>query len=177
MSSPETEHEAIRRLRASVTGDDPTLEFGDHSPFDDIRVLLAEYDRLCSAQKHAPVAWLYESWNGEDDWSKHITFEKPEGEKWQRNIVALYPGPVASTNSPTVYEMVREAYANGFEDGKLAHKTPPAILSSTDRPEIIPPSADIPTREQIRDALEKQYGKPVPHTDSAVARPNRTEGK
>lgn len=36
----------IRRLRAAVNGDDFELEINGGSPFDDVKALLAEYDRL-----------------------------------------------------------------------------------------------------------------------------------
>ena len=37
-----------------------------------------------------PVAWIYETWNGEDSWSAHLTFDRPAGNSWQRRIVPLY---------------------------------------------------------------------------------------
>lgn len=49
------------------------------------RKVWAEYQ---AAQK--PVAWLYEVWNGDDSWGKHFSFQKPAGNKWQRNIAPLY---------------------------------------------------------------------------------------
>lgn len=38
----------IRRLRAAVNGEDFEFEINGGSPFDDVKVLLAEYDRLTS---------------------------------------------------------------------------------------------------------------------------------
>jgi hypothetical protein len=40
-----------------------------------------------------PIAWMYETWIGEDGWSKHLTFHRPTGTHWQRNIVPLYAAP------------------------------------------------------------------------------------
>lgn len=48
------------------------------------------------------------------------------------------PSMMSSTDSaayatPGVHEIAREAYANGFADGKLAHNSPPALVSSKSR--------------------------------------------
>ena len=50
----------------------------------------AEIERLRSGD---PVAWIYETWNGEDSWSAHLTFDRPAGNSWQRRIVPLYAAP------------------------------------------------------------------------------------
>lgn len=46
-----------------------------------------------------PVAWLYETWCGEDYWSQRYSDTKPAGNKWERNIRPLY---LAVPSSPAV---------------------------------------------------------------------------
>jgi len=48
-----------------------------------------------------PVAWSYERWCGGDGWQKILTRDKPAGEKWERNIVALYAVPQVSSQPAT----------------------------------------------------------------------------
>jgi hypothetical protein len=126
LTSPATEHEAIRRLRASVTGDDPTLEFGDHSPFDDIKVLLAEYDRLCVAQGHAqPVQDTYlvggppdlkaMSGSTEDDRIIQLHFRRPATEddrKWLLDAINAALGFPAQQHNTVIS---REAFDKFIE--------------------------------------------------------------
>jgi hypothetical protein len=51
------------------------------------------------SRRGEPVAWLYESWLGGDSWGKHFSFEKPAGNKWQRNIEPLYASPPAAQSA------------------------------------------------------------------------------
>jgi hypothetical protein len=56
--------------------------------------------RQSSAGEAEPVAWLYETWIGEDSWSQKFTDTKPAGNKWERNIRPLYlAAPLSTTDT------------------------------------------------------------------------------
>jgi hypothetical protein len=69
-----------------------------------LRRCISALHRVAPAQGE-PVAWLYETWCGENSWSQRYTDAEPSKNSWTRNIRPLYlaalpSSPVPNRNCP-----------------------------------------------------------------------------
>jgi len=68
-----------------------------------------------------PVAWLYETWCGENAWSQRYTDAEPSKNSWTRNIRPLYLAALPSSPAPIEQELVDSQIARAHaQDAEIS---------------------------------------------------------